>query len=62
MCTAGRNGVRDGAMRNRLLAEPFIRALVPVGTEHGGDLELDQLLQAASGQLGDQFTGAAAIQ
>jgi hypothetical protein len=30
--------------------------------EHGSDLQLDQLLQAVAHQLGDQLTGAAAIQ
>ena len=44
------------------VAEPLIRAHVPVGTKYGGDLQLDQLLQAASGQLGNQFTGTAAIE
>jgi hypothetical protein len=33
-----------------------------VGTQKGGDLKLDQLLQAVAGQLGDQLPGAAAIQ
>ena len=31
-------------------------------TQHGGDFQLDQLLQAVAGQLRDQRTGAAAIQ
>jgi hypothetical protein len=35
---------------------------VPVGTEEGGELQFDQLLQAVAGQLGDQFPGAAAIE
>jgi hypothetical protein len=35
---------------------------VPLGTEHGGDFQLDQLLQAMAGQLGDQFSGSAAIE
>jgi hypothetical protein len=35
---------------------------VPIGTEHGGDLELDQLLQAVAGKLGDQLPGRAAIE
>jgi hypothetical protein len=33
-----------------------------IGTEHGGDLQLDQLLQAVAGQLGDQLVGCAAIE
>jgi hypothetical protein len=32
-----------------------------IGTEHGGDLQVDQRLQAVAGQLGDQLTGCAAI-
>jgi hypothetical protein len=35
---------------------------VAVRAEKGGDLQLDQLLQAASGQLRNQLSGAAAIQ
>jgi hypothetical protein len=33
-----------------------------IGTEHGGDLQFDQLLQAVTHQLGDELTGCAAIQ
>jgi hypothetical protein len=33
-----------------------------VGTDHGGGLQLDQLLQPVAGQLGDQLAGAAAIE
>ena len=33
-----------------------------IGTENGGDLQLDQLLQAVAGQLGDQLPSCAAIQ
>jgi hypothetical protein len=33
-----------------------------VGAEHSGDLQLNELLQAVAGQLGDQLTGGAAIQ
>jgi hypothetical protein len=33
-----------------------------IGTEHGGDLQFDQLLQAVAGQLGDQLAGRAAIE
>jgi hypothetical protein len=35
---------------------------VPVGTDHSGDLQLNELLQAVTRQLGDQFPGSAAIQ
>jgi hypothetical protein len=35
---------------------------VPIGTEHSGDLQLDQLLQAVANQLRDQLPGRAAIQ
>ena len=44
------------------VAESLLAALMAVGTQKGSDLQLDQLLQAACGQLGDQFTGTAAIQ
>jgi hypothetical protein len=44
------------------LAEPFGDALVPISTEHSGDLQLDQLPQAVASQLGDQLPGCAAIQ
>ena len=33
-----------------------------LGTEHGGNLQLDQLLQAVAHQFVDQLTGCAAIQ
>jgi hypothetical protein len=35
---------------------------VPVGTEEGGKLQLDQLLQAMAGEFRDQLPGAAAIE
>jgi hypothetical protein len=35
---------------------------VPVSTDHSGNLQLDQLLQAMACQLRDQFPGAAAIE
>jgi hypothetical protein len=35
---------------------------VPVGTKEGSELQLDQLLQAMADHLGDQLSGAAAIQ
>jgi hypothetical protein len=44
------------------LAEAFDGALVPIGTEHSGALQLDQLLQAVASQLGDQLPGSVAIQ
>ena len=44
------------------ISETLLGALVAVGTEHGSDLQLDQLLQAVAGQLGDQLTGRAAVQ
>ena len=33
-----------------------------IRTEHGGDLQLHELLQAVACQLGDQLPGCAAIQ
>jgi hypothetical protein len=33
-----------------------------LGTEEGGNLQLDPLLQATCGLLGDQLTGRAAIE
>jgi hypothetical protein len=44
------------------VTEPLLGALMAVRTEEGGDLQLKQLLQAMACQLGDQLTGAAAIQ
>ncbi len=44
------------------VAEPVHTALMALRAEHGSDLQLDQLLQAVAHQLGDQLTGAAAIQ
>lgn len=43
-------------------AEPLLRAPMALGTEEGGNLQLDLLLQAACGQLRDQLTGRAAIE
>ena len=37
-------------------------AFMAIGAEHGGDLQLDQLLQAVAHQFGNQLPGAAAIQ
>ena len=44
------------------MAEPLLSAFMAVGTEEGGNLQLDQLLQAMAGQFRDQFPGAAAIE
>ncbi len=44
------------------VAEPFLAALMAVSPQNGGYLQLDQLLQAASGQLRDQLAGTAAIE
>jgi hypothetical protein len=33
-----------------------------IGTQYGGDLQLDQLLQAVTHQFRDQLPGGAAIQ
>jgi hypothetical protein len=43
-------------------AEPLLRAPMAIGTEHSGDLQLDQLLQAMAGQLGNQLPSGAAIE
>jgi hypothetical protein len=43
-------------------AEALLSALMAVSTEHGGNLQLDQLLQAMAGQLGDQLPSTAAIE
>ena len=42
------------------VAEPL--ALTVFGTEHGGDLQLDQLLQSVACQLWYQLSGRAAIE
>ena len=34
------------------VAKPLLTALMAISTEHGGDLKLDQLLQAVAHQLG----------
>jgi hypothetical protein len=44
------------------VTKPILTAFMAIGTEHGGDLQLDQLLQAMAHQFRDQFPGAAAIQ
>ncbi len=43
------------------VAEPLLGALMAVSTEEGGNLQLDQLLQAMAGQFGDQLPSCAAI-
>jgi hypothetical protein len=43
------------------VAEMLLAALVPVSTEEGGKLQLDQLLQAMASQFRDQLPGAAVI-
>ncbi len=43
-------------------AEPLLGALVPVRSEEGSKLQLDQVLQAVAGQLRDQLPGTAAIE
>jgi hypothetical protein len=40
---------------------PLLGALVPVGTDHSGELQLNELLQAVA-LARDQFPGSAAIQ
>ena len=55
-------GGQGAAPATVAVAEPLLGALVPVGTEDGGKLQLDQLLQAMAGQFRDQFPGAAPIQ
>jgi hypothetical protein len=44
------------------LLNALLSALVPIGPEHGGDLQLDQLLQGMADQLGDQLPSGAAIE
>ncbi len=44
------------------VAEPLLRALMPIGTEHVGDLQLDQLLQSVACQLGYQLPSDAVIE
>ena len=44
------------------VAEPLLTALVALCADHGSDLELDQLLQTAPHQLGDQLSGGASVQ
>lgn len=61
---------RDGAHLDRqgagsvavAVPEPLLGALVPVGTQEGRELQLDQPLQAIADDLRDQLPGSAAIQ
>ena len=55
----GGEGARPVAVA---VAEPLLRALVPVRTEEGSKLQLDQLLQAVACQFGDQLPGTAGIE
>ena len=43
------------------VAVPLLGALVSVGTDHSGNLQLHGLLQAVARQLGGQLTGSAAL-
>jgi len=40
----------------------LLRSLMAISTEHGGNLQLDQLLQSMAHQLVNQLSGCAAIQ
>jgi hypothetical protein len=44
------------------VAEPFLGALMAVRAQKGGDLQLNQLPQAMTGQFRDHLPWAAAIQ
>ncbi len=44
------------------VAKVLLAALVAIGAEDGGDLQLDQLLQTMAHQFRDQLPGTAAIQ
>ena len=44
------------------MAKPILAALVALSTEHGSDLQLNQLLQAMAHQFRDQLSGSAAIE
>jgi hypothetical protein len=44
------------------VATALLGALMAIGAEYGGDLQLDQLLQAMACQLRDQLPGRAAIE
>ncbi len=55
----GGQGARPVAVA---VAEPLIGALVPIRTEEGSELQLNQLLQAVACQFRDQLSGTAAIE
>jgi hypothetical protein len=44
------------------IPQALVGALMAVGTQNGGNLQLDQLLQAVACQFWDQFPGAAPIE
>ena len=43
------------------VAAAFLAALVAVGSDHGGDIQLNEQLQAVARQPGDQLTSSDAI-
>ena len=57
----GKPSVGSNPTLSVAIAEPFLTALMAVGIQYGGNLQLTQLLQTMPGQLGDQLPGAAAI-
>ena len=52
----------DWGRKEIRIAETEMPGLMAIRAEYGGNLQLDQLLQAMAHQLGDQFPGAAAIE
>jgi len=44
------------------VTKPILTALVAIGTEHGGNLQFDQLLQAVADLLRDELPSSAAIE
>jgi len=44
------------------VAKPFLSALMAISTKYGGDLKLDQLLQAVAHQLRNELPGSVSIQ
>ena len=55
----GGQGARPVAVA---VAQPFLGPLMAVRTKEGGNLQLDQLLQAMACQLRDQLSGTTAIE
>ena len=55
-------GARDERPVAVAVTKTILTAFMAIGTEHGGDLQLDQLLQAMAHQFREQLPGAAAIQ